>query len=84
MKRLLIASLALLGGSALAQQDVPTIPFEGNINFLQMPKDMYLGEATGVATDAKGNVYVLNRGNTSGPAYGAAATQLLEIGRAHV
>ena len=81
MKRWLIASIALLGTTAFAQQAVPNIPFEGNINFLKMPKDMYLGEVTGVAADAKGNVYVLNRGNTSGPAYGAAAAQLLEFDR---
>jgi len=81
MKRWLIATIALLGTTAYAQQAVPNIPFEGNINFLKMPKDTYLGEVTGVATDAKGNVYVLNRGNTSGPAYGAAAAQLLEFDR---
>ena len=81
MKRWLIASIALLGTTAFAQQAVPNIPFEGDINFLKMPKDLYLGEVTGVAADAKGNVYVLNRGNTSGPAYGAAAAQLLEFDR---
>ena len=81
MKRWLIALIALLGTTAFAQQAVPNIPFEGDINFLKMPKDLYLGEVTGVAADAKGNVYVLNRGNTSGPAYGAAAAQLLEFDR---
>ena len=41
---------------------------------------MYFGEVSGVALNSKGHVFVLSRGNTSGPAYGAAATQLLEFG----
>jgi len=32
-----------------------------------------------VAVNSKGNVFVLSRGNTSGPAYGASAAQLLEF-----
>jgi DNA-binding beta-propeller fold protein YncE len=40
---------------------------------------MYLGEVAGIALDSKQNIYVLHRGNTTGPAYGAAAAQLLEF-----
>jgi len=77
MKRLLVA-LPLLFASLAFAQDVPVIPFEGS-DPLKMPKDMYLGEATGVAVNAKGHIFVLSRGNTNGPAYGAAAAQLLEF-----
>ena len=77
MKRLLAVLPFLLVASAFAQ-DVPVIPFEGS-DPLKMPKDMYLGEATGVAVNAKGHIFVLSRGNTTGPAYAAAAAQLLEF-----
>ncbi len=40
---------------------------------------MYFGEVSGVSVNSKGHVFVLSRGNTSGPAYAAAATQLLEF-----
>ncbi len=78
MKRLFLA-LLLASGVAAAQQDVPQIPFDSVPDFLKLPKDMYLGEATGVAVNSKGHVFVLSRGNTTGPAYAAAAAQLLEF-----
>jgi hypothetical protein len=80
MKPCIIGLLALLGAPALAQQSVPVIPFDSVPNALKLPKDLYLGEATGVAVNSKGHVFVLSRGNTSGPAYAAAAAQLLEFG----
>jgi streptogramin lyase len=40
---------------------------------------MYFGEISGVALNSKGHVFALSRGNTSGPACAAAATQLLEF-----
>jgi len=46
-----------------------------------LPRDLHFGEVTGVAVNSKGHVFVLSRGNTSGPAYAAAATQLLEFDR---
>ena len=74
MKRVLLGLLVSLSSSIAAAQDaVPTIAFDSVPNVLKMPKDMYLGEATGVAVDSKGNIYVLSRGNTTGPAYAAAA-----------
>jgi DNA-binding beta-propeller fold protein YncE len=80
MRRCLFGLLALLGTTALAQQPVPVIAFDSVPNALKLPKNLYLGEATGVAVNSKGHVFVLSRGNTSGPAYGAAAAQLLEFG----
>jgi len=41
---------------------------------------MYMGEASGVAFNSKGHVFVFSRGNTSGPAYAASAAQVLEFG----
>ena len=83
MKRrfLLIASLVLFSAGANAQQSVPAIRFDSIPDPLKLPKDIYLGEVTGVAVNSKGHIFVLSRGNTSGPAYGAAAAQLLEFDR---
>jgi DNA internalization-related competence protein ComEC/Rec2 len=58
----------------------PTIAFESVPGFLKLPPDLYLGEASGVAVNSKGHVFVFSRGNTTGPAYGASAAQLLEFG----
>ena len=58
---------------------MPVIPFDSVPNPLKLPANMYFGEASGVSINSKGHVFVLSRGNTSGPAYAAAATQLLEF-----
>jgi DNA-binding beta-propeller fold protein YncE len=70
----LVAPLALM-----AQQDPPAIAFDSVPNFLKLPENMYLGEVSGVAVNSKGHVFVFTRGNTNGPAYAAAAAQLLEF-----
>ncbi|HYT15835.1 MAG TPA: peptidyl-alpha-hydroxyglycine alpha-amidating lyase family protein [Burkholderiales bacterium] len=79
MKRLLFG-LMLLASPVLAQDAVPQIPFDGS-DPLKLPRDVYLGEVTGVAVNSVGHVLVLSRGNTTGPAYAAAAAQLLEFDR---
>jgi hypothetical protein len=76
----LLAALLIAGSSSVLAQSVPAIPFDSVKDPLQLPNDVYFGEVTGVAVNSKGMVYVLSRGNTSGPAYAAAATQLLEFG----
>jgi sugar lactone lactonase YvrE len=65
---------------AVAQEAVPQIPFESVPNFLKLPADINLGEAAGVAVNSKGHVFVYSRsGSSLGPAYGNAASQLLEF-----
>lgn len=78
-----IAVLSLIAHGAQAQpaapqQGVPEIQFDA-VDFLKPPPGMNLGEIAGVAVDKPGHVYVFQRGNASGPAYGAAAAQLLEF-----
>ena len=64
----------------LAQSPVPEIPFDSVPNFLKLPPDMNLGEASGVAVNSKGDVAVFTRSNSAGgPAYAATAAQLLEF-----
>src|SRR5215471_19048814 len=79
MKRALIVLAIFLTTPALAQQQPPEIHFRSVPDFLQLPPDLYLGEATGVAVNSKGHVFVFSRGSTTGPAYAAAAAQLLEF-----
>ena len=81
MKSACAAGLAavLWSAGATAQSMPPEIPFDSVPNFLQLPKDTYFGEVAGIAVNSGKHVFVLSRGNTTGPAYGAAATQLLEF-----
>ncbi len=59
MKRLNFAiAMCLLSGGLLSAQE---ISFEGNINFLKLPSNIYMGEAAGVATDARGHIFVYTR-----------------------
>src|ERR1700723_541237 len=77
----MLLPLVLLSLSVFAQQaSVPVIQFSSVENFLKLPPDRYLGEMAGVAVNSKGHIFALSRGNTTGPAYGAAASQLLEFG----
>jgi hypothetical protein len=79
MRHWLIGLMLLAGSPALAQQAVPTIAFDSVPNPLKLPPNMYFGEVSGVAVNSKGHIFALSRGNTTGPAYAAAATQLLEF-----
>ena len=73
--------LLLSVGSLWAQPAaVPEIRYRSVPDFLQLPADLYFGEVAGVAVNSKGHVFVFSRGNTTGPAYGAGAAQLLEFG----
>jgi DNA-binding beta-propeller fold protein YncE len=64
---------------AHSQSVIPEIAFDSAPDFFQLPAGMYFGEVTGIAVNSKKHIYVLSRGNTSGPAYGAAAAQLYEF-----
>ena len=79
MKHFLIAFALLFVTPAFAQQQPSEIRFQSVPDFLKLPSDLYLGEATGVAVNSQGHVFVFSRGSTTGPAYGAASAQLLEF-----
>jgi streptogramin lyase len=81
MRRLFIALCLLITPAGLfAQQAAPDIPFDSVANFFKLPADLHLGEASGVAVNSKGHIFIFSRGNTTGPAYGATAAQVLEFG----
>lgn len=79
MKSWLLGLCALWTSTAFAQQSVPEIPFDSVSSPLTLPRDMYFGEVAGVSVNSKGHVFVFSRGNTNGPAFAAAAAQLLEF-----
>jgi hypothetical protein len=78
MKRSIFVLVFLMAAPLFAQQP-PEIRFQSVPDFLKLPPDLHLGEATGVAVNSKGHIFVFTRGNTIGPAYGASAAQLLEF-----
>jgi DNA-binding beta-propeller fold protein YncE len=80
MKRSIFLLLLLIAAPVFAQQSGHEIKFHSVPDFLKLPPNMYLGEVSGVAVNSKGNIFVFSRGNTTGPAYAAAAAQLLEFG----
>jgi hypothetical protein len=48
-------------GPLFAQDLVPEIPYDSAPNFLKLPEHVYMGEAAGVATNSKGEVFVYTR-----------------------
>jgi DNA-binding beta-propeller fold protein YncE len=80
MRHWLIGLFVLVCPPAFAQQTPPVIAFDSVPDPLKLPANMYLGEVSGIAVNSKGHVFVLTRGNTTGPAYAAAAAELLEFG----
>jgi len=80
MKAIVLALYLVIGSALFAQQNVPEIPYDSVPNFFKLPDDLHFGEVSGVAVNSKGHIFVFNRGNTTGPAYAATASQLLEFG----
>jgi DNA-binding beta-propeller fold protein YncE len=81
VKRYSLIALVCFGLAAFGQPAaVPEIPYDSVPNLLKLPADLHLGEVSGVAVNSKKHIFIFNRGNTSGPAYGATASQLLEFG----
>jgi DNA-binding beta-propeller fold protein YncE len=78
MKRSILVLSFFLAAPLFAQQP-PEIPYHADASFLKLPPDIQLGEAVGVAVNSKGHIFVFSRGNSTGPAYGAAAAQLLQF-----
>jgi DNA-binding beta-propeller fold protein YncE len=78
MKRSIFVLIFFLAAPLFAQQP-PELHFRSVPDFLKLPPDLYLGEAVGVALNSKGHIFVFTRGNSTGPAYAAAAAQLLEF-----
>ena len=61
----LVAAALHFAGSLFAQNPVPEIPYDSAPNFLKLPEHIYMGEAAGVATNSKGDVFVYTRTGTN-------------------
>jgi hypothetical protein len=79
MRFLVMVLFLLFSAPALAQENVPEIPFDSIPDPVRLPPDMYLGEVAGVAVNSRGHIFIFHRHNPIGPAYGATAAQLLEF-----
>ena len=79
MRNWLVGLIVLLCTPAFAQQQAPVIVFDSVPDPLKLPDNLYFGEVTGIAVNSNGHIFVLSRGDTTGPAYAAAAAQLLEF-----
>jgi DNA-binding beta-propeller fold protein YncE len=79
MKRSILL-LCLFVAAPLFAQQPPELHYRSIPDFLKLPPDIHLGEVAGVAVNSKGHIFVFSRGNTTGPAYGASAAQLLQFG----
>src|SRR5580692_235132 len=64
MRKLLFVWLALLCGPLFAQ--VPELAFQSVADPVQLPANLHLGEAAGVATNSKGNIFVYTRTGEDG------------------
>jgi hypothetical protein len=65
---------ALLFVATLSAQNIPEIPYDSAPNLLKMPPHIYLGEAAGVATNSKGNIFVYTRTGSSNATMGGSRT----------
>ncbi|HTE43790.1 MAG TPA: peptidyl-alpha-hydroxyglycine alpha-amidating lyase family protein [Gemmatimonadaceae bacterium] len=74
------ALLAALPCVASAQQSVPEIRFDANIDFVKLPPNMYFGEVAGVAVNSKKHIFVFSRTGERTTVHGATAAQLFEFG----
>jgi DNA-binding beta-propeller fold protein YncE len=65
MKRIALLALFFTATSVFAQEasKVPDISFRLVNDFFQIPSDMVMAEAVGVALNSKGHIFILNRGN---------------------
>src|SRR4030088_2012646 len=79
MRRTLLALLLAVGSAYAQESAVPEIRYRSVPDFPKLPADLYFGEVTGVAVNSKGHIFVFSRGNSTGPAYGGSAAQLLEF-----
>jgi hypothetical protein len=79
MRIWLVGLIMLLCTPAFSQQQPPVVAFDSVPDPLKLPDNLYFGEVSSIAVNSNGHVFVLSRGNTTGPAYAAAAAQVLEF-----
>jgi DNA-binding beta-propeller fold protein YncE len=58
---LVAGALAVTATVLSAQLTIPEVQFDSNADLLKFPADIHLGEAAGVATNSKGDIFVYSR-----------------------
>ena len=71
--RLVLLALALSPAVMRAQLAIPEIPYDA-VDPIKLPDNLYLGEAVGVATNSKGNIFVYTRTGNPGATTGTRRT----------
>ena len=72
--QLFLAAQLLFACSLCAQSEIPEIPFDSAPNLLKLPEHIHLGEAAGVATNSKGNIFVYTRTGATNATLGGSRT----------
>jgi DNA-binding beta-propeller fold protein YncE len=72
------AAVAAAMGVLSAQGSIPELTFDSNADFLQMPANTWMGEAAGVATNSKGDIFVYTR--TGNPTMTLGASRAVSHG----
>jgi DNA-binding beta-propeller fold protein YncE len=80
LRVLLPMLVAVASTTVVAQQPVPEIPFDGNVDFLKLPANMHFGEVAGIAMNSKRHFFVFVRTGERSSVHGATAAQLFEFG----
>ena len=80
VKRFLLPILLFLSTTTFAQQTVPEIPFDSVPNFLKLPPDLHLGEASGVAVNSRDTFLCSTAATRRDRRMAPTAAQLLEFG----
>jgi hypothetical protein len=57
----MLAVAATLAAQSKPKASAPEIPFDSVPNFLKLPPNLFLGEGIGVATNARGHIFVYTR-----------------------
>jgi len=58
---LVTAALVASGAMLSAQLSIPELQFDSNADLLKFPDNVYMGEAAGVATNSRGDIYLYTR-----------------------
>ncbi len=68
----LAAAPLLLTGWLSAQTSISEIPYDSTPNLLKLPEHVHMGEAVGVATNSKGNIFVYTRTGSTNATLGGS------------
>src|SRR6266853_1710195 len=72
--KLKTAVLFAIAAAALSAQSIPELAYDSTPNLLKLPEHLYLGEAAGVATNSKGNIFVYTRTGSMMASVGGSRT----------